>query len=228
MASQTLSDIGGMMLEPLVSLWNGFVVLMPQLIAAVVVLVAGFLIATLLAKGVRSALNSMKLAERTKEGNLMRKVGYSHLPNIFGEIVKWYVFIIFLQVSVRILDVGVLNEILGQFVGWLPNVIAGILIVMFGLGTAHYIELKMIENSKMKGISFLAQALKYIIIVMVVIVALTQIGIETSVLENTFLILVAGLSLGLALAIGLGFGLGFNDGFTKLVGALKKKKKKRK
>jgi small-conductance mechanosensitive channel len=133
-------------------------------------------------------------------------VGHIRASHVFGEIVKWYVFIIFLQSAVDLLRLGTLSTILTEFVLWLPNVIVAAVVIIFGVGVSHYIGLKIEEHTEMKGTRLLSRILKIAIIVMVIVVALSQIGVDVSILENTFLILVGSLAVGIAIALGIGLG----------------------
>ena len=54
-------------------------------------------------------------------------------------------------------------------------------------------------------------------------IALEQVGLEVSILENTFLILVGGLSLGLAISLGISFGHNLKAPVAKFIANLKKK-----
>ena len=57
-----------------------------------------------------------------------------------------------------------------------------------------------------KGVRFFSKLIKIVIYYIVLVIALEQIGVESSILENTFLILVGALAVGLAVALGIGLG----------------------
>ena len=118
--------------DPLYTLWTSFKNVFPGLIAAIIILIIGYIIAMLLGHAVRIILEKAGLDQKVRKAKLVKNVGHMHLPKIFGEITKWYIFIIFLQVIVDILNLGTLTVVLGKFVAWLPNVIAAVLIFLFG------------------------------------------------------------------------------------------------
>ena len=72
-------------------------------------------------------------------------------------------------------------------------------------------ELKILHPLKLMVLSFI-----------VVLMALRQIGIDVSLLETTFLVLIASLGLGIALAIGIGVGLGAKKEMSELFTKIKK------
>ena len=127
-----LAQTGALILDPLYTLWISFGKILPGLIAAIIILIIGYFIALIIGHVVRIILEKIGLDTKMRKAKLMKAVGHTHLPNILGEIVKWYIFIIFLQQAVALLQLGTLTLLLDRFVTWLPNVIAGVLIILFG------------------------------------------------------------------------------------------------
>ena len=120
--------------------------------------------------------------------------------------------------QLRWLTLGTLSLLLDSFVGWLPKVIIAIVVLLFGLAVANYVEMKTVQFSQRRGIKASGAILKWVIVVMVLILALRQIGVEVGLLENTFLLIIGSLAIGLALALGIGLGLGLrkeSEGFVK-------------
>ena len=67
-----------------------------------------------------------------------------------------------------------------------------------------------------------AIVLKWVIIILVALIALRQVGVETGILENTFLLVVGALAGGLALALGISLGLGLKKDAEGLIKDVKK------
>ena len=219
----TFVDYGASILSPVITLWNSFATVFPRIILAVIILIIGYFISLIIGHAVKVILEKLGLDAKVRKAKLTRAVGHTHLPGIFGEITKWYIFIIFLQVAVDKLNLGTLSTLLNIFVLWLPNLIAAVLIVLFGVAVGHYVEVKMTEHSKMKGIVSMSKVIKALIIIIMAIVAAQQISIKADLLENIITILVGGLALGIALAIGLGVGLGMKGDIAKSIKGLKKR-----
>ena len=55
---------------------------------------------------------------------------------------------------------------------------------------------------------------------MVIVVSLSQIGVDVSIIENSFLILVGALGLGVAIALGIGLGKNLNINGKNIVKGL--------
>ena len=217
MALDAVTATGSLILNPLLTLWSGFINTLPGIVAAIIILIIGYFVALGLGSLVRIILEKAGLNNYMEKHKMSSLVGHIKISNLFGEIIKWYVFIIFIQAAVDLLHLGSLSSVLTNFVLWLPNVIVAAVVIIFGVGLAHYIGIKIEEHTDMKGTKFLSRLLKIVIIFMVVVVALSQIGVDVSIIENTFLILVGALGLGIAIALGIGLGKSMNINGKQIV-----------
>jgi|SRR3989344_1952665 len=206
MALDAVTATSSLILNPLISLWAGFIGILPGIVAAIIILIIGYFVAMGLGHLVRIILERAGLNKYMEKHKMASVVGHIRASNVFGEVIKWYVFIIFIQAAVDLLSLGTLSSVLNNFVLWLPNVIVAAVVIIFGVGIAHYVGIKVEEHTEMKGTKFLSRLLKIAIIFMVIVVSLSQIGVDVSILENTFLILIGALAIGIALALGIGLG----------------------
>lgn len=203
--------------NPFDFLWISFVKFFPKLIGLIVLLIVGYLTGLVLGHVLRVILQKAGLDRWLDKAELSKAVGRTHISSILGEILKWYVFIVFLQAAVNIIDLGPLSEMLGRFVLWLPHLILAIIVVLIGLVFAHFIELKIIAHSKVKGVRAATKLLKWVIIFMIIVIALKQIGLQVGLLENAFLLILGALAIGVALALGISLGLGLKKDSERLV-----------
>src|SRR3989338_5792453 len=210
MALDAVTATGSLILNPLLSLWSGFIGVLPGIVAAIIILIIGYFVALGLGSLVRIILEKAGLNNYMEKHKVSSLVGHIKISNLFGEIIKWYVFIIFIQAAVDLLNLGTLSNVLTNFVLWLPNVIVAAVVIIFGIGIAHYIAMKIEEHTEIKGTRFLSRILKMVIIFMVIVVALSQIGVDVSIIENSFLILIGALAAGIAIALGIGLGKNLN------------------
>ena len=222
MGVEGLLSTGNLFLKPLEQLWWDFIQVFPNIVVAILLLVLGYFVAFLVGHVVTWLLDKVGLNAYVKEARLTKEVGHTNIPGLAGEIVKWFVFIIFLQVAVEILNLNTLSSLLDQFVRWLPNVLVAIMVFFAGVALAHYIDYKIRSHTNMRGMKVLSGVLKVVVLFLAVVIGLAQIGVEVGVLENAFLIIVGALGLGFALAIGIGFGLGLKDEAEGIVNKLKK------
>jgi|TARA_Y100000310_G_scaffold310059_1_gene354850 hypothetical protein len=194
--------------DPLDALRIGFIKFFPDLVAVILLLVVGYLTGLVLGSILKAVLKKAGLDRYVEKSELSRAIGKMHVSSIFGEVLKWYIFIIFLGAAVDKIDLGALSGVLNSLVLWLPNLILGIVIILFGLVIAHYVELKINENSDVKGVKLLSKIIKWVILFVIVISAFKQIGIQVDLIEDLFLIVIGALAVGVSLALGIGLGLG--------------------
>lgn len=210
-------------LHPLVNLWNGFVNIFPGIIAALVILALGYFIAFLLGRFVKLVLSKLKVDTVLSKVNAPKSISKVSISALLGQLTKWYVFIIFLGSAAEVLTLGALSELLTKFVLWLPQLIIAILSVFLGLIVAYYVAHIIEKETNIQGAKQMSILFKVIIVFIAIMIALEQIGLEISILENTFLILVSGLALGMGIALGVSFGHNLKAPVGRFLNKLKKK-----
>src|SRR3989338_5425091 len=74
------------------------IAVVPGIIAALVVLLFGYIIGAVVGHGLRKLLEITKVMDKIIErAKLTRFIGKLNLNNFFGIIVKWYIFILFMS-----------------------------------------------------------------------------------------------------------------------------------
>jgi len=228
MASDFLSDTGEAITNPLINLWNSLVDVLPGIVAAIIVIIIGYIISGAIGWVVRSALQKTKLDEKIEESGRGDSIGHLQLSSFFGKVIKWYVFIAFLVPAAEMLQLGTLSDLLRELVLWLPQLIAAAIIVVFGLIAADFVADK-IHDMKGKWVHGVSLFVRLLIIFFIVDIALKEVGIAVEIAESTFLILLGGVVLAGSLAFGLGFGLGgLKTESSKMIASMKSTAKKSK
>ena len=200
-----------LLLEPIRATLTQVGVFLPKLALALVVLIAGWLLARLarfaVVRGLR-AINFNVLTERAGMDGFLKQGGLqSDTTDIFAVLVYWLVIFIALVIAFNGLGLTYITDLLGQVVLFVPKVIVALLILAFGGYFALFIGNTVgtyCRNVGMKDGELLGRLAQYAIIAFVVLMALDQVSIGGDVVRHSFLILLGGVVLGLALAFGLG------------------------
>ena len=221
MALDAISTTGSLILNPLISLWNSFVGILPGIIASIIVLIIGYFIALGIGHLIKMLLEKAGLDSYLEKSKFAKNVGHFHISKVFGEIAKWYIFLIFIQAGVDLLKLGTISALLNEFVLWLPNVIVAAIIVIFGVALAHFVSMKIEEHTVTKGVRFFSKLVKIVIYYIVLVIALQQIGVQASILENSFLLIVGAIAVGIAIALGVGLGKSMQPEGKEIVKDLK-------
>ena len=216
------SGTGQAVIDPLVVLWGSFVNFLPGLIAALVIAFVGYIVSHIVYVLVNSLLLKCKLDYWMKQHNLQKSIGKLSVSHLLAVIVKWYIFVIFLAEAVRFIQMGVLSLLLQGFIQWLPQLIAGVLIITFGVVFADFVADRILAT-KTKWCNCVASIVKFVIVIFTVVVALQAMGMFFGIAETTFLIVVTGVVFSLALALGIGFGLGLKNEAASMVKGFRKR-----
>lgn len=186
----------------------------PRLIGALLVLLIGYIIAKVLAKGVTLLLQRLHVDDALSRFGVQRfldRTGTKMTPaTLLGKVVFWFVFIIVLTMFANALGIPAISGFLNQMIAYIPNVFAAIVIILLAVVLGRFLA-GLVRG--LSGSDSLAKATQVVIVVYGVFVALVQLHIAQALTGSTFLIVLGGL----ALAAGLAFGLGGRDEAKRLI-----------
>lgn len=215
--------IGESVMNPLVSIYQGFVNVLPGIVGAIVVLIVGYFIASLVGSVLYKLLKQIKLDKWMIEKTHIKKIaGDFRLSEFVSVVTKWYVFILFLPPAAGLVKLNALAGLLNSMALWVPQVILAIVVALIGFLVAEYVG-QMIIDTKTKGAHFIADIAKFVILIVFALVVLEQIGIKIALVQNAVLVILGGIVLAIAIGVGLAFGLGGRDEARKVISELKKK-----
>lgn len=195
----------------------------PNLIGALLLLLIGKFVAKGVHLGLVKILNLLKIETISKKIGLteaIKDIGLKiKVADIFGVLAYWIIYLVFILAAVEALGVSTISDIVEKLIAYLPNVIAALLVMLIGIVVASFSEkvVKQFKHGKVLG-----RFTYFGIILLVVVSALEQIGIEISFFTDNVQILMAGV----ALAFGLSFGLGTKDRAGELVDHFLDRKRK--
>jgi hypothetical protein len=199
------------MLEPLRMTIAHIVAFLPQVLLAIVVVIAGWLLAKAarfaLVKALR-AINFNVLTERAGLDGFLEQGGIrSDTTDIFGVLVYWLVILAALVIAFNTLGMLYVTDLLRQVVAFVPRLMVALVILAFGAYFARFIGGAVMAYCRNVGIQdsdILGSVAQYAILAFVVLIALEQVQIGGDIVRHSFLIVLAGLVLALALAFGIG------------------------
>ena len=200
-----------MLLEPLRVSLRQLGDLLPRLLVALVVLIAGWLIAkavrVAIVKGLR-AVNFHVVTERAGLDAFLHNGGIeSDTTDLLGMLVYWLVILGALVVGFNTIGLAYVTDLLGRIILFVPKVMVALLILAFGAYFARFIGNAITaycRNVHLQDAELLGRLAQYAIVTFVVLIALDQVNIGGDIVRQSFLIVLAGLVFALALAFGLG------------------------
>jgi len=214
--------LGQSIVLPLIELWNSFISTLPYVLGGMLIAIFGYLLGSVIgviSENILKRLHFNSFVHRLELSPILEKIDLDHFV---GTLLKWYVFVVFLVPAASLARLGEVSVLLLDFARWVPDLILGVLIVLFGWIAfdivAHKVEHTRIHSKK--AISLFVRILGAVI---VFVIALENIGVNVTLIQQTFLILLTAFAFGVALAIGIGFGLGMKDDAKKFVQEFKQK-----
>jgi len=181
----------------------------------VVIWIFSILLALFIFKLIRKAI--VTLLEKIGADNIADKVGLSKMlqgfgikdtmSSIVGKVAFWLLMLQFIMISSDKFNLGFLTEPLNGLIALLPNVISALIIFVIGALVCDFIKGAISNGAQRMGLDY-AKALSNVIygllFVMVTILAIRQLGIETSLLEDAVKVGLVGIALAMSLTLGLG------------------------
>jgi len=214
-----LQEWGSVLAESFRVIWGGVFNFIPKLIVAVVIFLAGWVVGSVLARLVSQIIAAVKVDSALRSigtEDLLARAGFRlNSGQFIGDLVKWFIIVVFLVASLNVLGLSQVNEFFSNVVlGYLPRVIAAALILVLAAVIAEAIRKIVVGSAKaasMPSASFLGGVARWSIWIFAILAALSQLGIAGAFAQTLF----TGLVGMLALAGGLAFGLGGKEAASR-------------
>src|SRR5574340_1354386 len=167
----------------LTSFWTQLAGFVPQLLAALLLLFLGWLLANVVRTGVMKLLDVLhfdRLAEKTgieaflKQGNLDVS-----LSRLLAKLAYWIIIFVVIVTVANSLGLHMVAELFNKVVLYIPNIIVAILVLVFGVLIARFINRMVfayLNNMGVQGALTISTLSEYGVIIFVVFVALEQLG----------------------------------------------------
>ena len=180
---------------------------LPELIGAILLLVIGYFVALLVKTIVTKLLRQVRFdraLHSSPAGNYIARLVDS--PSRFvGKVVFWLVLLGFISMAVAVLNVPALNEFMSGIYGYLPHVIAAVVIFLVAsavsVAAVAFVRRVMGKTALAKVV---ASVIPSLVMSIAVFMILDELMIAEDIVTITYTALIGAVALGLALAFGLG------------------------
>jgi hypothetical protein len=214
----------------LTSFWTEMASFVPKLLAALLLLFIGWMVAKLVRTAIVHLLKIMHfdtLAEKSgieaflRQGNLEIS-----LSTLIASLVYWLAILIVIVTVSNSLGLHMVADLFNKVVLYLPNVIVAIIVLVLGSLLARFINRAVfayLKNIGVDGALTISTISEYAVLIFVFFVALEQLQIGTQLLTAAFQISFGAVGLAFAIA----FGLGGKDWAAGVIEKLSHKPRKR-
>ncbi|GAA0968065.1 hypothetical protein ENKNEFLB_00837 [Nocardioides aquaticus] len=188
---------------------DGIFAFIPNLLGSLLLLLIGYVIATVVAKLVKTVLDRLHLDTRLQESDahtyVERVVPGASASNGISRVVFWLIFVFFISAAIGALGIPAVSTFMNQVLAYLPNVIVAILIFVVAAlvsGAAAAGAAKLLGDTPTGKIA--ATVIPALVMVIALFMILNQLQIAPEIVTIAFAATMGALALGTALAFGLG------------------------
>lgn len=182
----------------------------PKVLAAIIVMVIGVLVARMAKAGLNRVLGWVKfenVSQKIGINNVLRRAEVQQTSSeVLCTMVYWTILIFTLLTALGTLGIGGTTA-MTAIVDTIPQVVLAGAILVLGLNVSAFVA-KLVQtaavNSEIRQARMVRNAVHYGLSTLVVLLALRQFEISTQLLGSAFLIFFGGTCLAMALAFGLG------------------------
>jgi len=198
-------------LSSLQTFWGEIALFLPKLLAALLLILAGWVLARILRAGVRRALEAFgfgRIAEKSGLEALIRQGGMDlSLAGMIAGATYWLVLLVVAVSAANSLGLDSVAILANKVILYLPKVVVAILILVFGTlfsRVVNRVVFAWLNNAKFPGALSVSTGSEYAVQIFTLFMALEQLDIGATLLTVAFAIVFGGFVLTLALAFGLG------------------------
>lgn len=184
---------------------------LPSLLFAIVLFIVGWIVARAVRKVISETATRLNLDDFIKGTGLMDnflEADFEYSPsNLIAQLCFWVIFLGFAILAFETMQIDIVVALLQQMIAYIPLLFAAIVILIIGSWVAQLLSKFVDVTTASMGIDFhshLAQVVKAVSMVMVMIIAIEQLGFDVALLTEIFksILLIAITALGLAFGLG--------------------------
>lgn len=206
-----MDNINELLLDSLLEFVHRLINFIPNILVMFLIVLLGLVLSTVARFVLQWLLGFLKfdgMAEKTGITHVLSKGGISASPSkIVATISYWGITLVFFMMGFVALDVVPINNLISEFLSYLPSIIAAALIILVGFIFGNFLERAVhvaVANAEISQGDLIGKGVKYFIVVMTISMALDQLGIARGIIIAAFSISFGGIVFAVSLAFGLG------------------------
>jgi hypothetical protein len=176
---------------------------LPNILAGLLILAVGLIVAKVLEAGTRRLLSAIGLHRRPRARELLGQgAALERLPRTGGRVVFWVLAFVTAGLAVDALHLAWLSAGVGRVIAYLPHVLAAGAIVAVAYVAGNFVYRKL--ASREGASAFGARMVRGGIFALAAFMALQELRIATSIVTIAFTVALAAMGVAAAVAFGLG------------------------
>ncbi|MHB8598154.1 MAG: mechanosensitive ion channel family protein [Ktedonobacteraceae bacterium] len=183
----------------------------PRLVNGLIILIVGYLISALIRWLLRFIFRRVhldQLMDRAGITNTMRSLGIrASISEILAQIIFFFLLLSFATSAFSLMGLTTVSNLLQNILQFIPKAISAAILVILGSMLARFLGNTITAVADNVNITYgkaLGKIIEYAIVAFVMVLAVSTLGIDTTILTTSFTIIVA--AAGLAIALTFAFG----------------------
>ncbi len=193
--------------ERLVLGWGALLEVLPGLLAAATIMLAGYFVARSLQRWTDRTLERLHFKRLADAGGLTEAAGRVRLDPVraIGKLVFWLSMLVAVLLASSALGLENVREMFGRMLGFIPTLISATVIIILGMIVGEFVRALIVASAgAVEGVVTVAKIIKGVMVMIAVFMALQQVGVSEEIVTAAFTLILGSI----ALAAGLAFGLG--------------------
>lgn len=195
----------------LTNLLLGVLSFVPKLIVSILILILGHFLSKFFGRLVKQVAERVGLDKMVERSGLAGGLKQANIQNtasgLLGQFVYWLIFLNFLVMALEYLGIAAAVEQLRTLIAYLPLLLSALFVFLAGALVAQFLGRASQAAVASMGIEFhqaIGGAVRGLVLIMAVIISIQRLGVDVTILQESFITLLAIIMAGLALAFGLG------------------------
>lgn len=191
-----------------------FALVIPNLLAAILVFLIGWVLSKLASKFIRLAIEQVgidKLAAKLNDIDFVQKANVDIKPSlILSKLVSYVLMLVFTIAATDLLGMPAISQLMSDLINYIPNLFSAVIVFALGLVLADLVKKMVVTTCKSLGIAsanMIGTAVFFFLFLTVAVSALAQAKIDTNFMSGNLMILLAGG----AAAFAFGYGMAARD-----------------
>jgi hypothetical protein len=215
---------GDTVVASLQNLWALVLSFLPNLVVSLGVIIVGWVVAAALGRVVWQIVAAVHVDQLLEKLNFKKPLERAGLKlntgKFLGELVKWFLILVFFMAAADILGLNEVTGFLQLVISYIPNIIVAVLILLAGAAFANFMQ-KLVrvgaDGAELLHAGFVGSVAKWSILIFALFAALDQLGVA----RNFIITLLQGFVAMIAIAGGLAFGLGGQNAARSFIDKLR-------
>ena len=189
---------------------NSIIEEIPFIAISLIVLIVGFIVAVIIKKVIGGVLKGIKFNEvldKVGIGEVFGKIGVKDVGQLLAKLIFWILLLFIFKTAAGLMGVQDITDIVDKIIAFLPKLLIASIIMLVGFMVADMVRTIVFSALDNLGLDYakgLAGIIFGFIFIVILTVALSQLEIQTELLNASVKIILGSLGLGLAICLGLG------------------------